>query len=191
MLPYIQSLNKVTKTLPKWINKFNKAEGLRSLYRNKLHFYYLLLMLWPFSRWAASHTLQPPGLPAPGSSVLRCLLELAQMHVHWAGDTVQPSHALRPPSPSAFGLSQDQHLFWWVGVSPQVAKVLEFHLHQRFCQRIFKVDSPLGLTGLIFLQTKEVKIIFPSTTVYRHQSFNTQPSLWSNSHICTWVLGKP
>ena len=53
-----------------------------------------------------------------------------------------------------------------------------------------KEYSPLGLTGLIFLQTKEVKIIFLSTTIYRHQFFNTQPSLWSNSHICTRLLEK-
>ena len=53
-----------------------------------------------------------------------------------------------------------------------------------------KEYSPLGLTGLIFLQTKEVKIIFPSTTIYRHQFFNTQPSLWSNSHIYTTTIGK-
>ena len=25
----------------------------------------------------------------------------------------------------------------------------------------------------------------------RHQLFGTQPSLWSNSHICTWLLEKP
>ena len=30
----------------------------------------------------------------PGSSVLRCLLELAQVHVHWVSDAIQPSHPL-------------------------------------------------------------------------------------------------
>ena len=95
MLPYIQSLNKATKTLPKWINKFNKAEGLRSMYRNKLLFYYLLLM-WPFSRWAASHTPQPRGLHRTGSLCPELPPGAAQMHVHRVGDTVRPSHALRP-----------------------------------------------------------------------------------------------
>ena len=37
-----------------------------------------------------------------GSSVLHCLLEFAQTHVHWVGDTIQPSHPLLsllfPPS---------------------------------------------------------------------------------------------
>ena len=30
-----------------------------------------------------------------------------------------------------------------------------------------------------------------STTVRNHQFFGAQPYLWSNSHICTWLLEKP
>ena len=37
----------------------------------------------------------------PGFPVLRCLSELAQTHVHWVNDTIQPSHSLLPPSPPA------------------------------------------------------------------------------------------
>ena len=48
----------------------------------------------------------------------------------------------------------------------------------------------LGLTSLIFLQSKEHSRTF-SSTIQKHQLFNTQPSLWSNSHICTWLLEKP
>ena len=33
--------------------------------------------------------------------------------------------------------------------------------------------------------------IFSSTTVKKHQFFSTQPSLYSNSHIHTWLLEKP
>ena len=29
-----------------------------------------------------------------------------------------------------------------------------------------------------------------NTTVQKHQFFSAQPSLWSNSHICTWLLEK-
>ena len=50
---------------------------------------------------------------------------------------------------------------------------------------------PLGLTGLIYLQSKELSRIFSNTTVQKHQFFCIQPSLWSNSHICTQLLGKP
>ena len=34
----------------------------------------------------------------PGFPVLNHLLELAQTHVHWVDDAIQPSHPLRPPS---------------------------------------------------------------------------------------------
>ena len=43
---------------------------------------------------------------------------------------------------------------------------------------------PLGLTGLISLQTRGLSRVFSSTTVQKHQFFFAQPSLWSNSHIC-------
>ena len=50
---------------------------------------------------------------------------------------------------------------------------------------------PLGLTGWISLQFKGLSRVFSNTTVQKHQFFGTQPSLWSNSHIHTWLLEKP
>jgi len=50
---------------------------------------------------------------------------------------------------------------------------------------------PLGLTGLISLQSKGLSRAFSSTTVEKHQFFGAQVSLWSNSHIHTWLLEKP
>ena len=41
---------------------------------------------------------------------------------------------------------------------------------------------PLGLTGLLSLQSKGLSRVFSNTTVWKHQFFGTQPSLWSNSH---------
>ena len=41
----------------------------------------------------------------PGFSVLHHLPELAQTHVHWVGDAIQPSCPLSSPSPPAFSLS--------------------------------------------------------------------------------------
>ena len=46
----------------------------------------------------------------------------------------------------------------------------------------------LRLTGLIFLLSKGLSRVFSGTRIQRHQFFGTQPSLWSNSHICTWLL---
>ena len=49
---------------------------------------------------------------------------------------------------------------------------------------------PLGLSGLISLQSKGLSRVFSSTIIWKHQFFGAQPSLWSNSHICTWLLEK-
>ena len=48
----------------------------------------------------------------------------------------------------------------------------------------------LGLTGLISLLPKGLSSVFFST-IRKHQFFSTQPSLWSNSYIHTWLLEKP
>ena len=48
-----------------------------------------------------------------------------------------------------------------------------------------------GLTGLISLLSKGLSRVFSSTTIWKHQFFSAQPSLWCNSHICTWPLEKP
>ena len=50
---------------------------------------------------------------------------------------------------------------------------------------------PLGLIGGISLQSKGLSRIFSNTTIQKHQFFSTQLSLKSNSHIHTWLLGKP
>ena len=47
---------------------------------------------------------------------------------------------------------------------------------------------PLGLSGLISLQSKGLSRVFSSTTVWKHHFSNSQPSLWSSSHSCTWLL---
>ena len=51
--------------------------------------------------------------------------------------------------------------------------------------------SPLGLTGWIFLQSKGLSRVLSNTTVQKHQFFSSQLSLYSNSHIHTWLLEKP
>ena len=50
---------------------------------------------------------------------------------------------------------------------------------------------PLGLTGLISLQSKGLSGVFSNTTVWKHQFFSARPSLWSNCHIHAWLLEKP
>ena len=49
----------------------------------------------------------------------------------------------------------------------------------------------LWLTGLISLQSQGLSRVFSNITVQKHQFFGAQLSLWSNSHIHTWLLEKP
>ena len=65
-----------------------------------------------------------------------------------------------------------------IGVSAS-ASVLPINIQDWF---------PLGLTALIALLSKGLSRVFSSTTLQKHQLFSAQPSLWSNSHIRTWLL---
>ena len=68
-----------------------------------------------------------------------------------------------------------------IGASPS-ASVLPKNIQDWF---------PLGLTCWISLQSKGLSKVFSNTTVQKHQFFSAQLSLWSNSHIHTWLLEKP
>ena len=87
----------------------------------------------------------PMDFRVPGLPVHHQLMQLAQTHVHWVGDAIQPSHPLSNPSPPAFNLSQHRGLFQWVSFSHQVAKLLELQ-HQSF-QWMFRTDFLYG--GLV------------------------------------------
>ena len=75
-----------------------------------------------------SSLCDPTDCNSLGFPVFHHLLELAQTHVHWVSDAMQPSRPLSSPSPPAFNLSQHQGLFQWVSSLHQVAKVLELQL---------------------------------------------------------------
>ena len=126
--------------------------------------------------------MQYSRLPYPSLSP-----KFAQTHVHWESDAIQPSHPLLPLSTLVLSLSQHHGLFpmnWLfasggqsIGASAS-ASVLPMNIQGWF---------PLGLTGLISLQSKGLSGIFSSTTIWKRQFFSPQPSLWSSSHICTWL----
>ena len=50
---------------------------------------------------------------------------------------------------------------------------------------------PVQLTGFISLKFKGLSRVFSSTTIWKHQFFGTQPSLWCYSDIHIWLLEKP
>ena len=80
----------------------------------------------------------PMDCSTPGFPIHHQLLELAQTHVHWVGDAIQPSCSLSSPSPPAFSLFQHQGLFQFVSSSHQVTKVLELPLQHQSFQWVFR-----------------------------------------------------
>ena len=112
----------------------------------------------------------------PDMPVDHQLLGLAQTHVHWVGDAIQPSYPLLSPSPPSFSLSQHQGLFQWISLASHgqsigasaSAWVLPMNVQDWF---------PLGWTGLIALLSKGLSRGFSNTTVQKHRFFSTQSSL--------------
>ena len=82
----------------------------------------------------------PMNHSMPSFPVHHQLLESTQTHVRRVNDAIQPSHPLSFPSPPSRNLSQHQGLFKQVSSSHQVAKVLEFQLHNQSFQWIFRAD---------------------------------------------------
>ena len=130
----------------------------------------------------------PMNCGTQGLPVLHHFPEFAKTHIHWVDDAFQPSHPLLlllllPSSFPASGSFPVCPLFTSgaqsIGASPSV---LSMNIQGWF---------PLGLTGLISLLFKGLLRVFSSTTIWKHQFFSIQPSLWSNSYICTWLLEKP
>ena len=94
-----------------------------------------------------------PWTAACQAPLLHCLLESAQIHVHWVTDVIQPSHPLLPPSPFAFNPSQYQsfpvsQLFAWGGQSTGVSALASF------LPKKSQGWSPSEWTGWISLQFK-------------------------------------
>ena len=92
-----------------------------------------LVVIQPLSR-------VPMDCSMPGFPVLHYLPEFVQIHVHWFGDAIQPSHPLPPPPSPTLNISQHQGLFQWVSSSYQIAKVLELQLRHQSFQWIFRVN---------------------------------------------------
>ena len=106
------------------------------------YIYIINIFLHSFSLVAQSCPIlcDPMDCSTPGLPVHHQLSEFTQTHVHWVGDTIQPSHPLLPYPPPAFNLYQHQGLFKWIISSHQVAKVLKFQLQHQFFQLIFRAD---------------------------------------------------
>ena len=134
-----------------------------------------------FSCQVVSDSLWPHGLPhgrllsptpSPGACSNSCPLS------QWCYLTVSPSvvpFSFCLLSFPASGLFLTSWLFASIGASASVT-VLPLNIQGWFS---------LGLTGMISLLSKGLSRIFSSATIQNHQFFGAQPSLRSNSHICT------
>ena len=135
--------------------------------------------LWPHEPW---HAKPPCPSPTPGVHPNPCPLSW------WCHLTISSSVVPFFSCPQSFpasGSFQMSQLFisggQSIGVSAS-ASVLPMNTQDW---------SPLGWIGWISLQSKGLSRVFSNTTVQKHQLFNTQLSLESNSHIHTWPLEKP
>ena len=144
-----------------------------------------------FSYSVVSDSLQPQGLqharlpcpsPTPGACSNSCPLS------RWCHPTISSSVVPFSSCPQSFpasGSFQMSQLFssggQSIGVSASASVLV----------RNIQSWSPLGWTGWISLQSKGLSRVFFDTRVWKHKVFGTQPSAWSNSHICTWQLEKP
>ena len=113
----------------------------------------------------------------PGFPDHHQLAEIAQTHIRWVSEAIQPSHPLSSPSSPAFILSQHQGLFQGISSLNQVAKVLEFSASASVLPMNIQDWFPLGLTDWISLQSKGLSRVFSNTTAQKHQFFSTQLSL--------------
>ena len=124
--------------------------------------------LWPHGPQHIS-LLCPP--PPPGVRSNSCPLS------RWCHPTISSSAALFSfclQSFPALGSFPMNWLFMSDGQSIGVwssASVLPMNIQNWF---------PLGLIGLISSQTKGLSRVFSSMTIWKHQFFSAQSSLWSN-----------
>ena len=132
------------------------------------------------------HELQYSRLPCPSLSPWVCSnsCPLSQWDLPTISSSVIPFSSCPQflPALGSFPMSQ---LFTTGGQSIRAsasASVLLMNIQGWF---------PLGLTGLIFLMSKGLSRVFSSPAAIKHQFFSAQPSLWSSSHICTWLQEKP
>ena len=138
-----------------------------------------------FSRSVVSNSFWPHGLqharlPCPSPTPKTCSnsCPLSQGRHPTISSSVIPFSSC-PQSFPALGSFPMSQFFTSGGQSTRAsasASVLPMNIQDRF---------PLGLTGLVSLQSEGFSRVFSNTTVQKHQFFGTQLSLCSNSLIHT------
>ena len=146
---------------------------------------HLFLLLFSHSVMSSSlghHGLQHARLPCPSPSPRVCSNSCPLSW--WCHPTilssVTPFYCFQ-----SFPVSGSFLVSWLFALGGQsigasaLASVLPMNIHGWF---------PSVSTGLITLMSKGLSRVFSNTTVQKHQFFSTQPSLWFNSYVYTWLL---
>ena len=100
----------------------------------------------------------------PCFPLLHCLPEFAQTHVHWVNNAIQPSHPLSPSSPPALNLSHHQGLFQMTWLFPPGSQSIGASVSASVLPMNIQGWFPLGLTGLISLQSEGLSRVFSNTS---------------------------
>ena len=133
--------------------------------------------IWIF--WWTVSTRLPCPSPSPG------VCSDSNPLSRWCHQIIPPSVSAFSSCPQSFPASGSFPMSWYFisgGQSIGASAVLPMNIQGWF---------PLGLTPFISLQAKGLSRVFSSTTIWNHQFSDAQPSLWSYSHIHTWLLEKP
>ena len=148
------------------------------LQQESCHFSLARLLLQFSSVQSLSHVrlCDPMDCSMPGLPVHLQLPELAQTHVRWVGDAIQPSHPLSYPSPSAFNLSQHQVF------SNESALRMRWPKDWSFSFHISPSNEHSGLVSfrmdwLDLLAVQRTLKSLSNTTVLKYQLFDAQLSL--------------
>ena len=131
----------------------------------------------------------PIDCSTPGFLVLHCLLEFAHTLVHWVSDAIQPSHPLAPPfllpsipSIRVFSNESALHIRWpkYWSFSYSISPSSEYSRLISWRNNWFD-----------FLTTQQTLKNILRHYILKASVLCSQPSLWSSSHIRTWLLEKP
>ena len=131
-----------------------------------------------------SCSVQP--FKAPWTAALQASLSITNSNSYPSSRWYHPSHLILCCPLLLPSIFPSIRVFFRVSSSHQVAKVLEFQLQHQSFQWIFRTDFLSH--GLVWSPWSPR--VF-NTTVQKHSFIGTQLSLYSNSHIHTWLLEKP
>ena len=141
--------------------------------------------VWFLKPNGLQHARLPCPLPCPRAYSNSCPLS------RWCHPIISSSAVRFSSCLQSFWSGKHQVLFQWGQFFTSGDQSIRVSASASVLPMNIQVWFPLGLTGLISLQSKRLLRVFSNTTVQKLQFFGTQLFLCSNSHIRLWLLEKP